>query len=203
MINKPSPLTALININKPIIGMIHALPTAGSPKGYVCNIDELKWDGNELFKAMIDRDVNDLNNNNKILANFLNDTIENIIEEYKDKLWTIQTDLDKTIIPTKISLQKEKEKQRQINKLDGMSSDERLIYTNLQNYGLSDWYKESEEANMRDAEIKDDITDSIDDHTNVGDDNSENEGYGGTDVDGGGGDEGDGGDGGWDNENDL
>ena len=145
---------------------------------------------------MIERDVNDLNNNNKILANFLNDAIENIIEEYMDDVWTIQTDLDKTIIPIKISLQKEKEKQRQINKLDGMSSDERLIYTNLQNYGLSNWYKESEEANMRDAKIKDDIIDSINDD-NVGDDN---EGYDDTDVDGDGGDEGDGGDGGWDND---
>ena len=53
MINKSSPLTALLNIKKPIIGMIHALPTAGSPKGHVCNIDELYDHGIKEAKTLI------------------------------------------------------------------------------------------------------------------------------------------------------
>ena len=102
--------------------------------------------------------------------------------------------MNQKIIKEKLSLQKEGEKQILINKLDGMGRDERFIYTQLQQYGVSDWYKESEEANMKAAEI------DTGDDTNLGDSNSEKEGYSGTDVDGGGGDEGDGGDGGWDND---
>lgn len=60
MTNKPSPLTSLTNINKPIIGMIHALPTAGSPKGYVCNIDELYEHGIREAKTLMDGGVDAL-----------------------------------------------------------------------------------------------------------------------------------------------
>ena len=81
-----------------------------------------------------------------------------------------------------------------------MSSDERLIYTNLQNYGLSNWYRESEEAYIIDTKIRDELADTSQDTTNVGDDNNEIEGYDNNDIDGDGGDEGDGGDGGWDND---
>ena len=60
MTNKPSPLASLTNINKPIIGMIHALPTAGSPKGYVCNIDELYEHGIREAKTLMDGGVDAL-----------------------------------------------------------------------------------------------------------------------------------------------
>ena len=60
MTNKSSPLTSLININKPIIGMIHALPTAGSPKGYVCNIDELYDHGIKEAKTLMEGGVDAL-----------------------------------------------------------------------------------------------------------------------------------------------
>lgn len=60
MINKHSPLTSLINVNKPIIGMIHALPTAGSPGGYVCDIDELYEHGIREAKILMDGGVDAL-----------------------------------------------------------------------------------------------------------------------------------------------
>ena len=38
---KANKLEALTGVNKPIIGMVHALPTPGSPRALNCSIDAL------------------------------------------------------------------------------------------------------------------------------------------------------------------
>lgn len=111
-------------------------------------IKEINDDGNELYNSLLVESKKNIKSQISIISNFMIDIIINMIQEYIDPSWIISIDnRGLQYLNSKLRQQKEKEKQTLINQLDVMEQDERYITVQLQNYGISNWYKNlSEEA---------------------------------------------------------
>ena len=102
-------------------------------------------EANDLFLALEQE-------NNLLLSESINnctelsfDILRNILDEYIDDNWINQSDL----IANKISKQKEREKQNIINDLEGKTADDRAATVEQQRYGITNWFKDSSEDNLK------------------------------------------------------
>tara|TARA_Y100001937_G_C6972778_1_gene264088 strand:+ start:79 stop:633 length:555 start_codon:yes stop_codon:yes gene_type:complete len=94
-----------------------------------------------------------LENNNKdtidesidVLSSYFIDTMTNMIQEYTDPQWI--HDKGKTL-SERLGIQREREKQSLIKKLDIMTPEERLLAVQKQNYGISNWYQAAAQENQ-------------------------------------------------------
>ena len=85
-------------------------------------------------------------------------------------------------LQNKLAEQKETEKQALINKLNNMSGSDLYVFKELQNTGISNWYKESEKFNAEKAEKEEfDNTFEDADVDTVADDTIADNGYYGVD----------------------
>ena len=109
---------------------------------------EISKDSNVIFQSLEDMTNIDTLESNKQISSFLMDILINIIQEYNDPLWFININSTTFSLEKKIVQQKEREKQNLLNKLDTMSPEDRLVYSQLQNYGISNWYQDRETENQ-------------------------------------------------------
>ena len=116
---------------------------------YIRNISNINNDISNMDTVLFDL----LENNNKdtidesidVLSSYFIDTMTNIIQEYTDPQWI--HDKGKTL-SERLGIQREREKQSLIKKLDIMTPEERLLAVQKQNYGISNWYQAAAQENQ-------------------------------------------------------
>ena len=104
----------------------------------------LSTDTNQLFQALEEQNMANIEESTKQVSSLYMDIILNIIQEYNDPLW-INIKLDD--LDKKIRQQMEREKQSLIGKLDAMDNDQVFISVQLQTYGISNWFKNASQEN--------------------------------------------------------
>tara|TARA_B100000674_G_scaffold447211_1_gene414672 strand:- start:117 stop:4532 length:4416 start_codon:yes stop_codon:yes gene_type:complete len=116
---------------------------------YIRNISNINNDISNMDTVLFDL----LENNNKdtidesidVLSSYFIDTMTNMIQEYTDPQWI--HDKGKTL-SERLGIQREREKQSLIKKLDIMTPEERLLAVQKQNYGISNWYQAAAQENQ-------------------------------------------------------
>ena len=106
---------------------------------------EISQIANEIFTSLQQQDRLNLNDSIKICSEFTFDLFIHLFEAYYDPLWIYQT----KDLSNKLSKQKEKEKQSLINDLESKDADSRLASTEQQKYGITSWYKDFGNQNLK------------------------------------------------------
>ena len=108
-------------------------------EGLMNDQSDITSDANQLYQSLDQRDENDLENSISICSTFVMDSLSNIMMTHYDPLWFFMND-GKTNI---LSKQKEREKQNIIQKLDGVSNEERFLIGERNKIGVSNFWKEA------------------------------------------------------------
>lgn len=111
---------------------------------------EISQIANEIFTSLQQQDRLNLNDSIKICSEFTFDLFIHLFEAYYDPLWIYQT----KDLSNKLSKQKEKEKQSLINELESKDADSRLATTEQQKYGITNWYKDFGNQNLKNQQSK-------------------------------------------------
>jgi len=100
---------------------------------------------NVLFHLLEQSNPDNIQKSIDVLTSFFMDIITNMIQEYIDPNWIIS--ISKSL-SEKIGIQKEREKQSLLQKLDMMNQEDRQLFVQKQNYGLSNWYQAAAQDNQ-------------------------------------------------------
>lgn len=101
--------------------------------------DSPELDANQLFTSLEERDSVFTEESSKVCSMLLMDFITNIFYTHYDPSW-IAANIDTSHLSTRLSKQKEREKQSLVETLDNSNSDERYIRMEKQKAGLSNWW---------------------------------------------------------------
>ena len=116
---------------------------------YIENISLINNDmpnmDNILYELLENNNKDNIDDSINILSQFFIDIITNMIQEYTDPLWIYNKNKS---LSDKLGIQKEREKQSLIQKLDVMTPEERLLAVQKQNYGISNWYQAAAQENQ-------------------------------------------------------
>jgi hypothetical protein len=115
---------------------------------------DIEMDGNEIYNSLNTEYDNTNTYNQKILKSFLIDIITDNIEIYYDKNWIYALTRDEALLQSKLSEQGENEKQEILKKKNNMTAEERGIYIQTQQIGLSNEYKFATKINEQDADYE-------------------------------------------------
>ena len=116
---------------------------------YITNMSSINNDmpnmDNILYELLENNNKDRLEDSITILSSYFIDIISNIIQEYLDPQWINNKELT---LSERIGIQREREKQSLIKKLDIMTPEERLLAVQKQNYGISNWYQAAAQENQ-------------------------------------------------------
>jgi len=115
-------------------------------EGLMNDQSDITNDANDLYQSLDERDETDLENSIQICSTFIIDSLSHVMMTHYDPLWLFMND-DKANI---LSKQKEREKQNIIQKLEGVSREERFLIGERNKIGASNFWKE---ANAEAAEV--------------------------------------------------
>ena len=119
---------------------------------------EISQIANEIFVSLQEQDRLNLNDSIKICSQFVFDIFSHLFEAYYDPFWIYQT----KDLTNKLSKQREKEKQSLINDFESKDADARLATTDMQKYGITNWWGNFSEQNLKNQET-DRYKDQMDD----------------------------------------
>ena len=114
-------------------------------RGLQTNQDDIIDDSMILFKALEEKDEELIEESINICSQFLMDLITHILFEHYDPTWLFENKT-KESLSNRLSKQKEREKQENIEKVHNPSPDERYLRKLKQETGQSNWWKESSES---------------------------------------------------------
>lgn len=116
---------------------------------YITNMSSINNDianmDNILYELLENNNKDRLEDSIMTLSSYFIDIISNMIQEYLDPQWINNKELT---LSERIGIQKEREKQSLIKKLDIMTPEERLLAVQKQNYGISNWYQAAAQENQ-------------------------------------------------------
>uniref|UniRef100_A0A6C0CX62 Uncharacterized protein n=1 Tax=viral metagenome TaxID=1070528 RepID=A0A6C0CX62_9ZZZZ len=116
---------------------------------YIKNMSSLNTDipniDNVLYELLENNNKDRLEDSITTITSYFIDIITNMIQEYLDPQWINNKE---STLSEKLSIQKEREKQSLIKKLDIMTPEERLLAVQKQNYGISNWYQAAAQENQ-------------------------------------------------------
>lgn len=98
---------------------------------------------NELFLVLEEKDQLQLKDSIEKCSGLFFDIIMNMLDENTDTNWIYNKE-----ISDKLSRQKETEKQDLINDLEGKTSEQRISTVELQNAGITNWFKDFSSKNL-------------------------------------------------------
>ena len=114
-------------------------------RGLQTNQDEIINDSMILFKSLEEKDEELIEESVNICSQFLMDLITHILFEHYDTTWLFMNK-NKESLSNRLSKQKEREKQENIEKVHNPSPEERYLRKLKQETGQSNWWKESSES---------------------------------------------------------
>ena len=98
-----------------------------------------------LFKSLEEKDEELIEESINICSQFLMDLITHILLEHYDPTWLFENK-NKDSLTDRLSKQKEREKQENIEKVHNPNPEERYLRKLKQETGQSNWWKESSES---------------------------------------------------------
>ena len=114
-------------------------------RGLQTNQDEIIDDSMILFRSLEEKDEELIEESVNICSQFLMDLITHILFQHYDPTWLFMNK-DKESLSNRLSKQKEREKQENIEKVHNPSPEERYLRKLKQETGQSNWWKESSES---------------------------------------------------------
>ena len=126
----------LINLLSKIMEYIRGLQT---------NQSDIINDAMPLFQSLEERNEEIIEESILICSQFLMDLITHLLSEHYDPTWLFMNK-DKDSLINRLSKQKEREKQENIEKVHNPSPEERYLKKLKQETGQSNWWKESSES---------------------------------------------------------
>jgi len=115
---------------------------------------DISRDANDLFVALEERHDEWVRGSVRICSLWLIDLVTHLCITHFDPLWLAQNQSEEAL-QRRLSKQKEREKQSLITTLDSKSNEERILMMQMQQAGLSNFYKETAEARRAFAESED------------------------------------------------
>lgn len=114
-------------------------------RGLQTNQGEIINDSMLLFKSLEERDEELIEESIKIFSQFFMDIITHLLFQHYDTTWLFMNK-NKDTLNNRLSKQKEREKQENIEKVHNPSPEERYLRKLKQETGQSNWWKESSES---------------------------------------------------------
>lgn len=114
-------------------------------RGLQTNQGEIINDSMLLFRSLEERDEELIEENIKVCSQFLMDLITHLLFQHYDTTWLFMNK-NKDSLNNRLSKQKEREKQENIEKVHNPSPEERYLRKLKQETGQSNWWKESSES---------------------------------------------------------
>ena len=108
-------------------------------EGLMNDQSDITNDANDLYQSLDERDENDLEDSIQICSTFFIDSLSHIMMTHYDPLWFYMNEDNVNIL----SKQKEREKQNIIQKLEGVSNEERFLIGERNKIGVSNFWKEA------------------------------------------------------------
>jgi hypothetical protein len=115
---------------------------------------EISRDANDIYVALEEQHGEWVRESVRICSLWLIDVVTHICFTHFDPLWIAQNKSEEDL-QRRLSKQKEREKQSLITTLDSKSNEERILMMQMQQAGLSNFYKETSEARQAFAESED------------------------------------------------
>jgi hypothetical protein len=114
-------------------------------RGLQTNQGEIINDSMLLFKSLEERDEELIEESIKVISQFFMDLITHLLFQHYDTTWLFMNK-NKDSLNNRLSKQKEREKQENIEKVHNPSPEERYLRKLKQETGQSNWWKESSES---------------------------------------------------------
>ena len=114
-------------------------------RGLQTNQSDIINDAMPLFQSLEERNEEIIEESILICSQFLMDLITHLLSEHYDPTWLFMNK-DKDSLINRLSKQKEREKQENIEKVHNPSPEERYLKKLKQETGQSNWWKESSES---------------------------------------------------------